>query len=341
MLQVSLIAPETFRVEDVPVPGPGPGQALIRVRTIGICGSDLHSYEGRHPFVTYPIVPGHEFSGDVAALGEGSGERIGLAIGQRVTVEPSVVCGECYNCRTGRYNICDDLKVMGFQTVGSFAEFILVPAEKVVPLADGVGYEDGAMLEPLAVGIHAVDRAALQPGGRLVIIGGGTIGLMALMAAKAAGLSVLVSDLVDFRLEVANNLGADRVVNAGRTDLAAAIKAFSSDGADAILECVGTAYTVRKSIELARKGSRIVIVGVVGGDVPLPLSLVQDRELELVGDLMYRRPDFERAHRLILDGKANLTLLRSGSFPLAEAQEAFHYVLSNRERALKVFLNVG
>jgi len=340
MIRANLVAPKQFVIEEVPIPEPAANEVLIRVKNCGICGSDVHAYHGRHPFISCPIVLGHEFSGVIEGLGPGA-EAYGLSRGQRVTVEPNLVCGKCYNCRIGRYNICDELKVIGCQSTGAYAEYLIVPAAKVVPLADSVSFEHGAMIEPLAVGVRAYRRAGVGPGDRILIIGAGTIGLMTLMAAKAQGAQVMISDLVPFRLDVAKKLGADAVVNSGEENLAEAIRRFAPYGMDAIIECVGAAATIRQAVELARKGSRIVIVGVASGDVPVPMSLVQDRELEIVGDLMYTREEFDLAQRLVVEGKTNFPLVLSKTFALTEVAEAFRYIQANEKTTLKVMLNIG
>lgn len=339
MLRANLLEPEHFVLEEVDKPQVKDKEILVQVKFCGICGSDIHSYYGKHPFIQCPIVPGHEFSGIIDQIGagvEGQWQK-----GDRVIVEPSLVCGKCYNCLHGRYNICEDLKVMGCQSEGAFAEYLAVPAEKVMALDARLTFEEGAMLEPLAVGIHSVERAQLKSGQVAVIIGAGTIGLMAMQAAKAAGAKTIVADISRSRLEMAGQLGADHVLNTRREPLDKALKDLLPDGADAILECVGAAETVRAAVHAARKGSRIVIVGVVEGDIPLPVGLIQDRELELSGDLMYMKADFLKAQELVVQGKVRLNPLLNKIFKLTEVAEAYQYIASNKEQAFKVLLQVS
>ena len=156
MLQQVMTAPGQIEFREVPMPEPAPGEALIKIMKIGVCGSDIHVYHGEHPFTSYPITQGHEVSGLVEKLGEGV---TGLTVGQKVTIQPQVVCGECYPCRHGKYNLCEKLKVMGFQTTGVASHYFAVDAKKVTPLPEGMGLDEGAMIEPLAVAVHAVRRA--------------------------------------------------------------------------------------------------------------------------------------------------------------------------------------
>ncbi|GBF34279.1 alcohol dehydrogenase [Desulfocucumis palustris] len=339
MLRANLVQPGQFRIEDVPLPDIKENEVLIKVKVCGICGSDIHAYYGKHPFISCPVVPGHEFSGvieEIRANAAGKWQK-----GDRVIVEPSLVCGKCYNCRHDRYNICNELKVMGCQSDGAFSEYIAVPEQKVIKLDPKLTFEEGAMVEPLAVGVHAAEKARLKAGQTAVVIGAGTIGLMVLQAAKAMGAGVIVADVIDGRLDMAGQLGADHTINVSREPLDTAVNRLLPDGPDVILECVGAANTVNAAIHTARKGGRIVIVGVSSGDIPLPLGLIQDRELELVGDLMYMRPDFIKAQQLVAEERVKLRPLLSKTFKLKEVVEAFNYIETNKENAFKVLLLVN
>jgi L-iditol 2-dehydrogenase len=339
MKQVELYAPLDVRIIESKKPSPKPDEILVAVARVGICGSDLHAYHGRHPFIELPIVPGHEFAGTVAETGA---NVHGFAPGQRVTLEPSLVCGECYNCRHGRYNICEKLQVVGCQTSGAMSEYLAVPASKTMSLPDNVTWDQAVMVEPLAVGVHAVRVARVQAGTNVLILGAGTIGLMVLQAAKALGAGqVMITDLIQDRLDLATNLGADHAVNPSRTDLTQALEAaFGPQRADVILECVGIAATARDAVRVARKGTRIVLVGVFEEEVLVNLGLVQDRELELVGTLMYVEDDFPTALELVRAGQVKVESLITHHFPLGQAAEGFA-VADSRGTALKVVLEVS
>mgnify|MGYP000327150207 CR=1 FL=1 len=337
MLQATMVEPGRIVFEDVPKPEVGKGQVLIRVKACGVCGSDVHVWRGEHPFTSYPVIQGHEFSGIVESVGEGVE---GINTGTKVTVEPSIVCGRCYPCRHGRYNICDNLKVMGFQTDGCHREFFAVPAEKVVPVPEEMSFEAAAMVEPTAVAVHAVKKADLPQGAKVVVLGAGPIGILTMQATKALGASeAMITDVVDFRLDVAQRLGADYVVNASREDVLGAISnAFGEDRADVIFECVGAEETLETAIQGARKGSRIVVVGVVGGRPRLSMGLLQDRELEMVGTLMYMRDDFLTAIELITSGKVTPTEMITARFKFRNLPDAYREADENRDRNLKVMV---
>jgi len=337
MLRARLERCGHFELEDVQVPTPGPDEVLLKVELAGICGSDMHAFHGKHPFVKPPIVLGHEFSGVIVQLGSRV-DKDRHPLGQRVAVEPSIHCGTCYNCKIGRYNICDELDVVGCLSDGAYAEYIAIRSDKLVPLDESLSFEDGAMLEPLSVGVHALEQGRVRPGDRVLVLGAGTIGLLLAQAAEAVGAKAAVADMIDYRLNVARELGITRPINLVKERLEQALAEFAPDGADVIFECVGSAETIRQSIAVARKGIRIVILGVVDEDVLLPVSLIQDRELELVGDLMFTRKDFLTAQELIKSGKVNVRPLQTKIFPLAEVRDAFEYMMNHKQEALKVFL---
>lgn len=340
MKQAEMINPGEIVVRDVSRPAPGPGEALIHVAISGICGSDVHAFLGEHPFISCPVVPGHEFSGIIAELGSGVA---GLSLGQKVTVEPSLVCGTCYNCRRGRYNICQNLKVIGCQCTGAMGEYLVVPAAKVIPLPAAMSFEEGALVEPLAVAVHAVARGGYVGGKKVVVQGAGTIGLLTMQVAKAHGAAAALQvDMVPGRLALAQQLGADHVADLRQWDLATAVReTFGPDGADIIYECVGVEPTIASAIEVARKGSTIVVAGVFGKKTCVDMALVQDHELELVGTLMYTRPDFEEAIRLIVEKKVQVLPLVSHRYPLDQAADAFATARRGGDAALKVLVQVG
>jgi len=347
MKQAEMVKPGQIAVSDVARPAPGKGETLIRVAVSGICGSDVHAWLGEHPFISCPVVPGHEFSGVIAELGphpsplpKGEGE---LRVGQKVTVEPNLVCGSCYNCHRGKYNICMKLKVIGCQAPGAMAEYLVVPAAKVVPLPETMSYEEGALVEPLAVAVHAMARGGYPGGKKVVILGAGTIGLLTMQVAKAHGAAAALQvDIVPRRLALARELGADCVANAQEQDLASAIREFfGADGADIIYECVGVESTIASAIQVARKGSSIVVAGVFGKKSCVDMALVQDHELELIGTLMYTRTDFEEAIRLITAERVQVLPLVSHRYDLVQAAEAFETAQHGGEGAMKVLVYVG
>ncbi|MDI6782572.1 MAG: alcohol dehydrogenase catalytic domain-containing protein [bacterium] len=340
MLRSNLVKPEKVILEEVAKPKPKKNEVLIATKTAGICGSDVHAYYGKHPFIHCPIVQGHEFSGVVAELGPGVK---GLKVGQRVTVVPLLTCGTCYNCKRGDYNRCATLKFIGCQSNGAMADYVPVPAKMVVPLPDSIDFDTAALIEPLAVGIHAARRSNVKKGSKVLVLGAGPIGLVTCQAAKAFGAAkVVVSDRIPFRLNMARKLGADGVINVAKESLDKGVKrSFGEDGADVIFECVGVATTIQAAIKVARKGSQIIVVGVFGTEVPVKVGYIQDHELEIRGTAGYVKEDFEEAIRLIQRKKVNVNPLITDRFPLREIQKAYKTIERNREQAIKVLIQVS
>ena len=254
MLQQVMTAPGVIEFREIPVPQPEKGQVLVKIHRIGVCGSDIHVYHGKHPFTSYPVTQGHEVSGSIEVLGEGV---TGLSVGQKVTIEPQVTCGHCHPCTHGKYNLCEELKVMGFQTTGTASEYFAVDASKVTPLPDSMTFDEGAMIEPLAVAVHAVRRAGDISGQDICVLGAGPIGILTAQTAKALGARrVMITDVSNTRLQKALECGVARAVNTKEEDFAAAfVGFFGPDKADVIYDCAGNDITMGQAIANARKGS--------------------------------------------------------------------------------------
>lgn len=339
MLQQVMTAPGVIEFRETPRPIAAEGQVLVRIMRIGICGSDIHVYHGKHPFTRYPVTQGHEVSGRIEAVGSGVE---GLSVGQKVTIEPQVCCGHCYPCTHGKYNLCEELKVMGFQTTGTASEYFTVDAAKVTPLPETMSYDEGAMIEPLAVTVHAAKRFPELKGARVAILGCGPIGILLMQSCKALGAaSVLVTDVSDYRLSVARSVGADYAVNTGETDMEQALRdAFGSDKADVIYDCAGSDITMGQAIRCARKGSTIVLVAVFSKLASVDLAVLNDHELELNTSMMYRHEDYVDAIRLVSEGKVQLRPLMSRHFAFRDYPKAYQYIDENREMTMKVIIDV-
>lgn len=339
MLQQVMTAPGVIEFRETPRPIAAEGQVLVRIMRIGICGSDIHVYHGKHPFTRYPVTQGHEVSGRIEAVGSGVE---GLSVGQKVTIEPQVCCGHCYPCTHGKYNLCEELKVMGFQTTGTASEYFAVDAAKVTPLPETMSYDEGAMIEPLAVTVHAAKRFPELKGARVAILGCGPIGILLMQSCKALGAaSVLVTDVSDYRLSVARSVGADYAVNTGETDMEQALRdAFGSDKADVIYDCAGSDITMGQAIRCARKGSTIVLVAVFSKLASVDLAVLNDHELELNTSMMYRHEDYVEAIRLVSEGKVQLRPLMSRHFAFRDYLKAYQYIDENREMTMKVIIDV-
>ena len=340
MKQAVLVKPESFEIREVPIPEITDNQALIRVRAVGICGSDIHAYYGKHPFISCPIVMGHEAAGDVVKIGR---NVTNLKPGMRVVMRPQKVCGECYLCKTGRFNICKKLEVIGCQCTGASSDYFAVDANLLYELPENVDYAVGTVIEPLAVGVHAVKRGLADvKGKKILVIGAGTIGNVVAQSAKGLGAaSVMVSDVSAFKLQMAKECGADYCVDVSKQNLADEIlKAYGEDGVDAIYECSANAGALNQALDFARKGITIVIVAVYGKNPEVNLPNVQDREYNVVGTLMYVHEDYLDAIRLVAEKKVDLAKLITAHFPLEKVADAYHHIEKNRDTMQKVILDV-
>lgn len=339
MIQQVMTEPKNIIFREIAVPEPGPDQVLVKIKKIGICGSDIHVYHGTHPYTSYPVTQGHEVSGEIVKLGEYVKD---LSVGQRITIEPQVFCGRCYPCLHGKYNLCEHLKVMGFQTTGTASEYFAVDASKVTPLPEGMTFSEGAMMEPLAVTVHAAKRFPDLKGAKTVVLGCGPIGILLAQSLKALGADkVLVTDISDTRLEIAKSVGADYAVNTLHRDFGEAmLEAYGPDKADVIFECAGSDITMEQAIQNARKGSMIVLVAVFGKRASVDLAKLNDSELDLNTSMMYRHEDFVDAIRLVNEGKILLKPLETAHFAFADYQKAYEYIDNNRETTMKIIIDV-
>ncbi len=310
-----------LRPATLPRPRPGPGEALVRVRRAGICGSDIHYFQhgriGR--FVPKrPLVLGHEFAGEVAGLGEGA--PAGL-LGQRVTVDPSIPCGTCEHCHEGRYNLCNNMRFFGSASCdphldGGFGEHVTVPAANCHPLPDHLGWAEAAMVEPLSVALHGIERAGRVSGRRVLITGGGTIGLMILLAARAYGARhITLADPLPFARAQALNLGADHAFDP--TDAAA----DPGESCEIGFEASGAVSALGLALAQIRKGGTIVQVGTLPAEVALPLNDIMARELTLLGSFRFAHV-FATALALVSRGQIAPLKLLSATYPLDRLPEA-------------------
>lgn len=339
MLQQVMTAPGEIMFREVPTPEPKKGEVLIKIMKIGVCGSDIHVYHGEHPFTKYPVTQGHEVSGEIAAVGEGVE---GFAPGQKVTIQPQVVCGKCYPCRHGKYNLCEELKVMGFQTTGVASRYFAVDASKVTALPADLSFDEGAMIEPLAVAVHGVRQAGDVNGLKIAVLGAGPIGILVAQTAKGMGAeSVMITDISDVRLAKAKECKVDFCVNTKNKDFGEAmVENFGPDKADIIYDCAGNNITMGQAIKYARKGSTIILVAVFAGDAKVDLAVLNDHELDLNTTMMYRNEDYIDAIRLVNEKKVVLAPLISKHFAFQDYLKAYQYIDANRESTMKVIINV-
>ncbi|MCJ7737844.1 MAG: alcohol dehydrogenase catalytic domain-containing protein [Anaerolineae bacterium] len=342
MLKVTLEAPGRLVVGEGEIPSPGNGEVLVKVKRCGVCGSDTTIFRGRHPYVTYPLVMGHEFSGIIEALGEGVDAP---PVGTRVTVIPHLVCGVCGPCRNEVYNFCEELRCTGAEADGGHVQYKVMPAQMVLPIADTVSMDDAAMVEPAAVAYHGAKRGDIEPGDEVLIIGAGPIGLFALQSCRALGAGkVYVADLDPWRLELALKLGADGIVNVSQENLEDGL-ARLTDGCKAIdvfYDCVGQrGQVLDQIIQLARRGTRVVVIGVLqnGYEIPHLPDFVQ-HELRLSGTTMYTPQDYRDVIRLMGSGEIRTSGMITHYFNLADVPQVFEMIEEKSERFFKIMLTV-
>ena len=345
MLQQVMTAPGQIEFREVPVPEITSNQVLVKIQKIGICGSDIHVYHGKHPFTKYPVTQGHEVSGEIVAIGSavtGGSNGEPLTVGQKVTIQPQVVCGKCHPCRHGKYNLCEELKVMGFQTTGTASHYFAVDAGKVTPLPEAMSFEEGAMIEPLAVAVHAIRRAGDVTGLDIAVLGAGPIGILVAQVAKGLGArNVLITDVSDVRLAKAKECGIDFCVNTREVNFGdALVESFGPDKADVIYDCAGNDITMGQAIQYARKGSTIILVAVFAGMAKVDLAVLNDHELDLNTTMMYRNEDYVESIRLVNEGKVQLKPLVSKHFAFRDYLAAYQYIDANRETTMKVLIDV-
>ena len=320
---------ETIEVRQADDPTPAPGEVLLRVRACGICGTDLHFYNGQFP--TQPSVsPGHEFSGEIAALGDGV---TGWSVGDRAAVEPIRACRACAYCLSGRYHLCPRRALMGVP--GALAEYVCVPAYTLYRLPEAVDYELGALAEPLAVAVHGLHIANLIAGEKVLVIGAGTIGLMSTLAANHAGADVVAVYRHDHQGEAALAAGASRVVRDGET------AGLENEGFDLIVETVGgAAPTIAQALGIVRPGGRVSVLGVFTQPAQLNALALMLKEVTLVGGITYchqgLRSDFETALGILAARAETARSLVSHRFPLAETGAAFAAAADKSSKSLKV-----
>ena len=333
----------SLEIADLPVPLPGPDEVLIRVAACGICGSDVHGYDGSSGRRIPPLVMGHEAAGVVASLGA---EVKNVFEGDRVTFDSTIYCGACAYCARGEVNLCDNRQVLGvscgdYRRAGAFAEFVLVPARIVYRLPDSLSFEEAAMLEAVSVAIHAVSLIPIAPDSSALVFGAGTIGLLALQALRAAGCSrVFISDVDPTRLKLAQELGATATFPAGPELKQHVSQMTNGDGVDIAMEAVGINTTVTAAIDSVRKGGNVVLVGNVTPEITLPLQKVVTRQIRLQGSCA-SAGEYPRAIELVSSGAIRVRPLITAIAPLEDGPQWFERLYAREPNLMKVVLAPG
>jgi 2-desacetyl-2-hydroxyethyl bacteriochlorophyllide A dehydrogenase len=306
------------------------GEALVRMSVSGVCGSDKAGVHGEHAFMKPPYYPGHEVVGVVAAVADGVAE---VTVGDRVTVEPTLVCGQCKPCRHGAENLCENLEFFGCgYREGGMADLFSAPARRLRRIPADFSDYQAALIEPLATPVHAVRLAGDLTGKAVAVLGSGTIGLLALTAARHAGARRIVStDTLAAKRELAVALGADAAVDARVDDLAAAVRAELGESVDVVFDCVAHQSTLDAAVKMAIKGGTVVVVGGARVPVTVDLPVVQEYQIRLQGAATYRGEDFDDAMAIIGNGTFDAGRFITATFPLPEAAAAFAAIGSGRE----------
>lgn len=332
-----------LEMTDVPVPRAEPGEVLVRVAACGICGSDVHGYDGSSGRRIPPIVMGHEAAGRIAALGSGV---TGFTEGDRVTFDSTVYCGTCGYCRRGEVNLCDNRQVLGvscadYRRAGAFAEFVAVPSRIVYRLPDNLSFEEAAMLEAVSVAIHAVSLAPVSAGSTALVVGAGMIGLLIVQVLRATGCSrILVTDIDSSRLKLAQDVGAHTALSA-TLDLARQVGELTRGaGVDVAIEAVGHGDSVKASVESVRKGGTVVLVGNIAPEVMVPLQKIVTRQIRLQGSCA-SAGEYPRAMELLASGAIQVKKLITAIAPLAEGPLWFERLWAREPNLMKVVLRPG
>ncbi len=337
MKTVLIEKPFEIVVTDTEIPIPGEGEALLKVLYCGVCGADVSSYTGNQPFTTYPRIPGHEFSAQIVSIPDNDK---GLQAGDIVTANPYFNCGTCYSCERGYVNCCTDNQTMGVQRDGSFRGYIVMPVERIYP-GKGLSAKELALVEPFTISYHALHRAPVKKGDKVLIVGAGPIGLFALIAAKARGGEVYVADLLDGRLEKALHFGADGVINSGKTNLVEeAMKITGGNGFDVCVEACGLPVTFLSCIDCAAFAANIILIGNGKKETTFLHSILLKKELNVFGSRNSYARDFEAVIDLIAGGNVNVLDMVSAVYPVDKVDEAFQALVENDGSLAKVLIEL-
>ncbi|MDA8823388.1 galactitol-1-phosphate 5-dehydrogenase [Opitutales bacterium] len=331
-----------LEIQDSPIPHFSKNEVLIRVKACGICGSDVHGYDGSSGRRIPPLIMGHEAAGLIEECGS---EVSGFSKGDRVTFDSTVYCGKCSYCKKGQVNLCDSRMVLGvscedYRRHGAFAEFVAVPSHIIYKLPDTFPFEHAAMIEAVSVAVHAVGRISFDSGDKSLVVGAGMIGLLLIQAIRSAGCREIIAvDMDNDRLNLAKNLGATQVINSQEVDaLSFILNETGGQGVDKSFEVVGATPTVQLSIHAVRKGGSVVMVGNLAPEVELPLQSVVTREISLFGTCA-SAGEYPKCIELMADGSIQVDPLISAKAVLEEGPEWFERLYGREPGLMKVILN--
>lgn len=341
MRAVVLERPGVLKMADKDYPKIEDDEVVVKVCASGICGSDLHAYNGASPDIRPPIVLGHEFTGVIVETG---GRVQNLRVGDRVCVNPLITCGQCYFCLMHQDNRCQKISLLGCQVDGAFAEYVAVKAKRVYRLPSNVSCEEGALVEPLAVAVHAVRRTMREPVNSAVVFGVGAVGNLVIQVLKNLNVPLIIAvDVLSWRLDLAKKMGASKVLNARHENVVKEILTLTEGlGVDVSFEVAGQRLALEQALEGTRKGGHIALIGLhEEGKVPLPLATVTFKELSIIGNAVYDNTDFEAALELLKTRRVDVNSLITHVFPLEEVSKAFEVLTRQSEPVVKVLLRIA
>jgi 2-desacetyl-2-hydroxyethyl bacteriochlorophyllide A dehydrogenase len=340
MRQAIMISPGVIKFHEIPEPDRlKENEILLRIKRIGVCGSDIHVFHGKHPATPYPVIQGHEYSAIVEAVGS---KVTRVKPGMKATARPQLVCEECGPCKRGQYNACQKLKVQGFQAPGVAQDLFVVPEDRIIPFPDNMTFEQGAMIEPAAVGAHSTNRVTGLKDKNVVVAGAGTIGNLVAQFAKARGASkVLITDISDYRLNIASQCGIEGTLNVKTHSFEEGIKSFFGDkGFQIGFEAAGVQSSLDVLMQFVEKGGDIVILGVYSRNPVVNMFYLGEHELNVFGSMMYRHEDYEAAVEMIASGKILTKPLLTNSFPFINYLDAYKFIEEQGDKSMKVMIEL-
>jgi len=318
------------------IPSPGENQVLVRTKTAGICGSDIHLYRGDHPYTTYPMIFGHEASGIIE---KNCAVKTELQKGDRVVLEPTIFCGSCYPCSIGRTNCCRNMKTIGVTVDGALSEYFVAPVENIHKIPDNLSIKLAALVEPLSIGFHAVYRADVKENEKVLVIGAGPIGLSILAAAKSRHAEVMITDISDFRLNIAEKMGADFLFNNSDDTINEFVGDWTQgQGVPVVFEAVGTPVTIESAVSHASDAGRVVVVGVTGKKFSVRGVDITKKELTIYGS-RNNLGQFQTALGFLSESYSIAEKMISQVFAFEETPLAFKFADCNSSKSCKVLID--
>ncbi|HUZ57318.1 MAG TPA: alcohol dehydrogenase catalytic domain-containing protein [Hanamia sp.] len=342
MKQAVLKAPRIVEIRDVPFPRElKSNEILLKIHRVGVCGSDVHMYYGKHPFAnTYPMVQGHEYGGEVISVGPGVTH---FRPGMKATARPHLTCGKCPACLRGQYNVCQNLQVEGCAgPEGAAQEYFIIPEDRAVIIPDNMSYDQAAMIEPTAVGAHATRRAGDLRGKNVVVTGAGTIGnLVAQFAIKRGAKKVMITDLVEFKLDIARKCGISETVNLKNENFHTAVnRVFGDEGFQIAFEATGAQSALTDVISGIENGGTLIIIGVYVKSPIVNMGFLGEHELNVIGSMMYHHEDYLEAVECVSNGEIKATPLITQYYPFEQYFDAYKFIEKNTDEAIKVMIKV-